>query len=31
VVKDRVLAHNPVGALYCSSSYYKRFAEDLNL
>lgn len=24
VVKDRVLAHNPVGALYASGSYYKR-------
>ena len=23
VVKDRVLAHNPVGALYCSDGYYK--------
>ena len=22
VVKDRVLAHNPVGALYCSEGYY---------
>jgi uncharacterized metal-binding protein len=24
ITKDRVLAHNPVGALYTSSSYYKR-------
>jgi uncharacterized metal-binding protein len=24
VAKDRVLAHNPAGALYCSHSYYKR-------
>lgn len=24
VAKDRVLAHNPVGALYCASSYYRR-------
>jgi uncharacterized metal-binding protein len=31
VVKDRVLAHNPVGALYCSTTYYKKFSEDLNL
>lgn len=23
VVKDRVLAHNPVGAIYCSNGYYK--------
>lgn len=23
VVKDRVLAHNPAGALYCSEGYYK--------
>ena len=23
VVKDRVLAHNPIGALYLSDSYYK--------
>ena len=22
VVKDRVLAHNPVGALYCAEGYY---------
>lgn len=22
-VKDRVLAHNPLGALYCANSYYK--------
>jgi uncharacterized metal-binding protein len=31
VVKDRVLAHNPVGALYCSGTYYKKFSQDLNL
>jgi uncharacterized metal-binding protein len=31
VVKDRVLAHNPVGALYTSHSYYKRLTEDRNL
>ncbi|MCR4441441.1 MAG: DUF1847 domain-containing protein [Peptococcaceae bacterium] len=24
VAKDRVLAHNPAGALYCSESYYKK-------
>jgi len=23
VVKDRVLAHNPAGALYCAGGYYK--------
>lgn len=23
VVKDRVLAHNPVGAIYCSDSYFR--------
>ncbi|KJS88133.1 MAG: metal-binding protein, partial [Peptococcaceae bacterium BICA1-8] len=22
-VKDRVLAHNPLAALYCAESYYK--------
>lgn len=27
VVKDRVLAHNPVGALYTSSSYYRDLKE----
>ena len=27
VVKDRVLAHNPVAALYASGSYYKRVME----
>jgi uncharacterized metal-binding protein len=31
VVKDRVLAHNPVGALYASHSYYKRLSENQNL
>ena len=24
VAKDRVLAHNPIGALYCSGGYYHR-------
>ena len=24
VVKDRVLAHNPAGAVYCSEGYYKK-------
>jgi len=28
VVKDRVLAHNPVGAIYCSHSYYKWLKEE---
>ena len=23
ITKDRVLAHNPVGALYCAESYYR--------
>jgi len=23
VVKDRVLAHNPVGAIYCADGYFK--------
>lgn len=31
VVKDRVLAHNPVGALYTSHSYYKKLSQDQNL
>lgn len=31
VVKDRVLAHNPVGALYTDRSYYKRLSENRNL
>lgn len=31
VVKDRVLAHNPVGALYTSHSYYKRLADKRDL
>jgi hypothetical protein len=26
-----VLAHNPVGALYASHSYYKRLSENQNL
>jgi uncharacterized metal-binding protein len=29
VSKDRVLAHNPVGALYTSGSYYKRLMKKL--
>ncbi len=29
VAKDRVLAHNPAGALYCSNSYYKRLTNKL--
>ena len=28
VAKDRVLAHNPVGALYTSKSYYSRLSQD---
>ena len=24
IVKDRVLAHNPVGAVYCAESYYRK-------
>ena len=24
VAKDRVMAHNPIGALYCSNGYYKK-------
>jgi uncharacterized metal-binding protein len=31
VVKDRVLAHNPVGALYTNGSYYKRILQGVNL
>jgi uncharacterized metal-binding protein len=31
VVKDRVLAHNPVGALNCMGTYYKKLATDLEL
>jgi uncharacterized metal-binding protein len=31
IVKDRVLAHNPVGALYASHSYYKRLSGNLEL
>jgi len=27
VVKDRVLGHNPVAALYTSHSYYRRLNE----
>ena len=28
VTKDRVLAHNPVGALYQAKAYYKRLLQD---
>ncbi|WP_346355386.1 DUF1847 domain-containing protein [Azotosporobacter soli] len=28
VVKDRVMAHNPVGALYNAQSYYKRLLQE---
>ena len=28
IVKDRLLAHNPVGALYASTSYYKRILQS---
>ena len=28
IVKDRVLAHNPVGALYQAEAYYKRLLSD---
>jgi len=28
ITKDRVLAHNPAGALYQTSAYYKRLLED---
>lgn len=28
IAKDRVLAHNPVGALYQSKAYYSRLLED---
>ncbi len=27
VAKDRVLAHNPVGAIYCHASYYRRLTK----
>jgi uncharacterized metal-binding protein len=27
IVKDRVLCHNPVAALYASNTYYKRLLE----
>ncbi|MBS6644115.1 MAG: DUF1847 domain-containing protein [Clostridiaceae bacterium] len=30
VVKDRVLAHNPVGAIYCAKGYYKdKFGDEV--
>lgn len=28
ITKDRVLAHNPAGALYQAKAYYKRLLED---
>ncbi len=28
VAKDRVLAHNPAGALYQTGSYYRKLMED---
>lgn len=28
VAKDRVLAHNPVGALYTAAGYYRRLTDD---
>ncbi|WP_409308348.1 DUF1847 domain-containing protein [Pectobacterium sp. B1J-3] len=31
IVKDRVLAHNPIGALNTSHSYYKRMTEGVRL
>ena len=31
VVKDRVLAHNPVGALNTTMSYYKRLLNGVEL
>lgn len=31
IVKDRVLSHNPVGALYTSTSMYSRFKKELQL
>ncbi|KAA8996447.1 DUF1847 domain-containing protein [Affinibrenneria salicis] len=31
IVKDRVLAHNPIGALNTSHSYYKRLTEGVRL
>lgn len=31
VVKDRVLGHNPVAALYTANSMYSRFKKELNL
>lgn len=30
-VKDRVLAHNPLGAIYSSHSYYKRLKKPIKL
>lgn len=30
ITKDRVLAHNPVGALYQTKAYYKRLLTDPN-
>ena len=31
IVKDRVLAHNPVGALYTATTGYSRFKKELGL
>ena len=31
IVKDRVLAHNPVAALYTVTSMYSRFKKELKL
>ena len=28
IAKDRVLAHNPAGALYCSEGYFKDKVSD---
>lgn len=30
VTKDRVLAHNPIGAVYCSNFYYKKRLDPAN-
>jgi uncharacterized metal-binding protein len=30
VTKDRILAHNPVGALYASCFYYNRLLKEEN-
>jgi len=31
IVKDRVLGHNPVQALYTADSIYSRFKKELNV